>query len=118
MVSDYTLKIIENNCRKSFAPILPKKFDFSEMASEFVSVDRAREELQRLSERLPDGLSGKKLLELGSGYGMLVAIACKEFSADAFGVEPSDQFKGTFSTSMLVLREMGIQDHLIKFIPF
>jgi len=113
-ISPSTLRIIEQNCRKSFSSILPRRYNFDKMASDFVSIDRAREELQRLSHALPDGLAGKKLLEIGSGYGMLVALARKEFSVEAYGIEPSEQFEGTFTTSIQVLSEMGIQERLIQ----
>lgn len=107
MASSEIIAQIAKNCRRSFAGIMPHNFDFDRMAREFVSEERAREELELLKKVLGTDLKEKKLLELGSGYGMVVAAARHFYGIDAYGVEPSEQFCGTVEASRRLLREIG-----------
>jgi SAM-dependent methyltransferase len=51
-------------------------------------------------------LKGKKLLEIGSGYGISLAIMLQSFHADAVGIEPASQgFDESFKCSRAVLEE-------------
>lgn len=114
MASAELQKQIEKNCRDSFSGIYPKDHDFAAMAREFVDPARVREELHRISTVLSLDLRGKALLEIGSGYGMLVAVARSEFGADAFGVEPAEQFAGAYEASLQLLREMCLDAGAVR----
>ncbi len=98
---------IEGHCRALYSAIYPKNADFMKISEDILSPQRAAEDLHRLAESLPTDIRGSKLLEIGSGYGMLVAVAVKEFGIDAFGVEPSQQFQGSFECSVMLLEELG-----------
>jgi SAM-dependent methyltransferase len=114
MLSKNILQRIETQFRCSFGRLVSQTSDFSAIARDFVSELRAREELQRLAGILGGNLCGKKMLELGSGYGMLLAVARREFGIEAFGVEPAEQFEGTYTIGCEVLREMGVSEAIVK----
>jgi SAM-dependent methyltransferase len=114
MISDTILRQIEADYRKSFGGIVSRAFNFSAIARDFVDESRAREELHRLANLLSTKLHGKKLLEIGSGFGMFLSIARREFGIESWGVEPADQFEGTFATSIDLLREMGISESIVR----
>src|SRR5438132_10241323 len=51
----------------------------------------------------------RKLLELGSGYGINLIVWAKHFAVDAFGVEPeSEGFSSTVEISKTLCRLNGI----------
>ena len=55
-------------------------------------------------------LSGKRLLEIGSGYGTTLAVLIHKFGADAFGVEPDGEgFGSSLAASRILLSANGIQ---------
>lgn len=57
-------------------------------------------------ENAVDGLKEKKILEIGSGYGMLSAIANKEFNYDFYGIEPTKvDAGGRFEQSQILFDE-------------
>lgn len=99
---------IEASCRRSFAGIFHRDFDYLQLAREFVSEARCSEQIAMVARLLPVDVSGKRLLEVGSGYGMLVATARRRYGIDAFGVEPGEQFQGTFSLSQDLLEGFGL----------
>ena len=73
-----------------------------------VSVPRA-EALLRAMERRAGPLAGKRILEIGSGCGLALALANAEFGADAFGVEPGDRDYGEVSSiSEQILVRFGV----------
>ena len=114
MISEKLVKTIEDNFRASFSRVFPHKLNFEAAARDLVNEKRAIEELERVSRSTTMDLQGKKMLEIGSGFGMLVAVARKRFGAEAFGVEPSEQFRGSYPISLSVLKEMGIEDNPIR----
>jgi len=114
MLSENLIRGIERNCRKSFSGLFEKNFDFHRMACEFVSQERAREELFRLQAVAQRPLAGKSLLEIGSGYGMLLAVARREFGVESFGLEPAEQFEGTFEMSRSLLLELGLPCGIVE----
>ncbi|HEX3848281.1 MAG TPA: class I SAM-dependent methyltransferase [Steroidobacteraceae bacterium] len=54
-------------------------------------------------------LRGKKVLEIGVGYGVSLAIMLKQFGADAVGVEPASAgFDASFRSAAAVLEANGL----------
>jgi SAM-dependent methyltransferase len=52
------------------------------------------------------GLRGKKVLEIGSGFGTNLAVWIKEFGIDGYGVEPASLgFEASFRASKLLFEE-------------
>jgi SAM-dependent methyltransferase len=95
---------VERCCVESFQGIFPPSTDYRRVAEEFVSEARCTEQCELLARLLPWPLAGKRLLEVGSGYGMFVATARRKFGLDAYGVEPGEQFLGTLDLSRRLLR--------------
>jgi ubiquinone/menaquinone biosynthesis C-methylase UbiE len=61
-------------------------------------------------ENAVDGFKNKKVLEIGSGYGMLSAIANKEFNYDFYGIEPTKvEAEGRFEQSQILFNENNIE---------
>jgi SAM-dependent methyltransferase len=67
------------------------------LGNDHVNPDRYLKNIEALNACVP--LQGKKLLEIGSGYGVSLALMLKKFDVDATGVEPAslgfdDSFHG------------------------
>lgn len=105
---------IEQRYPTAFPGVFPLDTDYRKMAEDWVSPERAFQELCRVDDALPIDLSGTRLLEIGSGYGMVVAVAIKEFGIDAHGVEPGEQFAGTYEGSVALLRALGCPDGIVR----
>jgi len=58
--------------------------------------------VEALDREVP--LSGKKLLEIGSGFGVSLAVMLKQFNVDAYGIEPaSEGFDASYKCARDVL---------------
>lgn len=67
------------------------------------------ESLRRLTP-----LEGKKLLEVGSGYGTNLAVFVKDFGVDGYGVEPDGEgFGRSFSSSREIFKANGLDPERI-----
>jgi ubiquinone/menaquinone biosynthesis C-methylase UbiE len=68
-----------------------------------------------LIERFAGTLRGKKLLEIGSGFGIFTIVATRDYGIDAFGVEPSGEgFEGSFALSQQILAHEGVDTGRIR----
>ncbi len=94
-----------------FEPI--SKRDRAILAQEHLAVEQSIKKAEIL-ERYVD-LKGKKLLEIGSGYGTCLAAWIKEFSVDGYGVEPSSLgFEASFKASKRIFEVNGLDpEHII-----
>jgi SAM-dependent methyltransferase len=63
------------------------RVDRTILGNDHVNPDRYIKNIETLNALVP--LRGKKLLEIGSGYGVSLALMLKVFGADATGVEPA-----------------------------
>lgn len=57
------------------------------LATDFLDLSKCLKRVGELDRRVP--LRGKKLLEIGSGFGTNLAVCIADFGADGYGVEPS-----------------------------
>lgn len=57
------------------------------LATDFLDLSKGLKRVAELDRRVP--LRGKKLLEIGSGFGTNLAICIADFGVDGYGVEPS-----------------------------
>jgi SAM-dependent methyltransferase len=74
------------------------------LGEDHVNPDRYLRNIEALDEIVP--LRGKKVLEIGSGYGVSLAIMLQSFHADAVGIEPASQgFDESFRCSRAILEE-------------
>jgi SAM-dependent methyltransferase len=82
------------------------------LASDFLDVSKAKkraELLQRYAQ-----LRGRKVLEIGSGFGTNLAAWTLEFGIDGFGVEPSSEgFDSGFLASRQLLAANGVDPERI-----
>lgn len=92
---------------------LPKK----EITDDLLNFAKPREQLKILTQYIPDhNLRHKKLLEIGSGLGILQLIARKEFNIDAWGVESdSEGFEGALEISRSILSDNGLLTNQILY---
>lgn len=63
--------------------------------------------IEALDREIP--LAGKKLLEIGSGFGVSLAVMLKQFEVDAYGIEPASE---GFDASYVCAREVLIANGL------
>lgn len=56
----------------------------------------------------PADLAGRRLLEVGSGFGVFLAVVRRDYGIESFGVEPATEgFESTYELSRRVLSEYG-----------
>ncbi len=78
-----------------------------DIAVDFMNPARCVKRMHELDEYAP--LRGKKLLEIGSGYGSNLATCIADFGADGYGIEPSGEgFGSGFMASQKLLQANGI----------
>ncbi len=88
-----------------FEPI--NRVDRRTLASDFLNLDRCRARMELLDRHSP--LRGKKMLEIGSGYGTNLATCILDYDVDAYGVEPSGEgFGEGYPASRKLLVANGI----------
>jgi SAM-dependent methyltransferase len=62
-----------------------------------------------------DDLRGKRILEIGSGYGVFLAVARRDYGLESFGVEPSSSgFASSLAVSREILAEYGIDGSIVS----
>jgi SAM-dependent methyltransferase len=85
------------------------------MAQDSLDESRSLEQLDNLVSVSHIPLAGKKLLEVGSGVGLTVAVARRVLGAEAFGIEPGDdEYEGTLRVSRDLLKAAGIDPAVIR----
>lgn len=94
---------------RSFRAIAIDERHVDRMTDDALNEARSREHLSLVEEAIGRPLRGLRALELGSGYGLTLALAIREFGADAYGLEPGDaEFEGTLEISVDLLRGCGV----------
>lgn len=84
--------------------MIRNKSHLEKIVGESLNPQRAREQLLMLERSILKKIQGLRILEVGSGYGLAVAIARTEFGADAYGIEPgADEFSGAYAVSRKAL---------------
>lgn len=93
--------------------------------NDVLSFNRANEQFTILKEYLSEkNLLNKKLLEIGSGYGIFQILAKCEYGIDAWGIEPSATgFDDSFDVSRQILNKCGLPNKQIinavaEYLPF
>jgi SAM-dependent methyltransferase len=76
--------------------------DRTVLGRDHVSPTRYYKIVEALDREIP--LAGKKLLEIGSGFGVTLAVMLKQFDVDAYGIEPaSEGFAASYECGRQVL---------------
>ncbi len=103
-----TKKRIEEYLKKSLRNVY--KGDFEKLVDDTLSEKRAEEQIELLSSFTGE-IKGKKLLEIGSGFGMFVLLS-RMMGAESYGIEPDDE---VYNLSLDVLTHYGLErDFIIK----
>jgi SAM-dependent methyltransferase len=86
------------------------------VAADVLSPEKPKEQIALIERYLDDhSIRGKKLLEIGSGFGIFTAVSRLEYGADSYGVEPSSEgFGGSYELSLEILKANGLEPGLIK----
>ncbi len=93
-----------------FEPI--SRIDRTSAAHDFLDLSKSRKRAELLARYSP--LQGKRLLEIGSGFGTNLAVWIRDYGVDGYGVEPSSEgFDAGFHASKELLRANGIDDERI-----
>lgn len=105
-------KIVELLVKDGYEQIV--NVPLPKIAEEFLSEARIQEQLKEIKKFFPLN-SEHKLLEIGSGYGMLVAYCRKNSLCQAFGVEPGEEpFSGTYRLSLELFAHLGVDASVLK----
>lgn len=86
--------------------------DFNKIAQDSLSERRIEEQIELLSAFAGD-LKGRSLLEVGSGWGLFVALTRKQ-QIDSYGIEPEEE---VYQVSLKVLGSYGLSQDFIKQAP-
>lgn len=110
-ISDIEEKLIKH-VSKTLA--LSTKRPPEETATALLSWQRAQEFYDEMKSYLPP-LKGKKLLEVGCGYGLFLSL-CLKSGIKAEGIEPANQefYKFTLKLGQEILKRSGFSANLIK----
>lgn len=80
---------------------------------EMISEKRIDEQLKLLQQKV-GRLKGKKILEVGSGYGGFLVLSRLKYQAETVGLEPSDpNFEGTFNIIQRLLELNSLPKNLV-----
>lgn len=83
-------------------------------AIDYMNVSRVCEQVDLLT-RYSGSLEGKKVLEVGSGFGLFVAFTNRFLRAECTGIEPAEsEFESTYQFSTKLLNKWSVDPFFIK----
>jgi ubiquinone/menaquinone biosynthesis C-methylase UbiE len=97
-----------------FKDVFPPGADCERICREFMSLERAREQLTLVNNAIDGGLRGRRVLEIGAGCGAQLMSAARDFGAHAVGVEPGDEeFPANINLGRAFFASMGMSPTLV-----
>ncbi|NLD95142.1 MAG: class I SAM-dependent methyltransferase [Fibrobacter sp.] len=94
------------------------KLPAEKCAHDVVDEDKVHDQVHLLCSLLgytPDALKGKMVLEIGSGFGLFVAVTRRDYGWNTIGIEPAGEgFDSSYILAHEVLREYNIPEDAIK----
>jgi ubiquinone/menaquinone biosynthesis C-methylase UbiE len=103
-----SLDDLEASLVRSLAGVARQLGRRPESLRSLLSVSRARALLTGMEQRI-GSLAGRKVLEVGSGSGLALALANTEFGADAWGIDPGQAgYGGIVDIGLQVLHRHGV----------
>jgi SAM-dependent methyltransferase len=98
-----------------FGRIAASRAHLLQMTRDNLDEGRSLEQLKALSAAIGESLEGKRLLEVGSGIGLTVALARKVMQVEAYGIEPGDdEYEGSLRVSWDILKAAGLDSSFIQ----
>jgi len=97
------------------------------LASDVLNEEKVHDQVALLCNTLgvsAESLRGKRVLEIGSGFGLFVAATRIKYGMESYGLEPAaSAFDSSYRTSRAILRENGLDPEIIvnargEVIPF
>jgi ubiquinone/menaquinone biosynthesis C-methylase UbiE len=89
--------------------------DNKKITKDVLSTSKVYDQVKIIERFFGESIEGKKILEIGSGYGLFVAVGVSDFKSDVYGVEPSAiGFGGSFETSQEILKSNNVDIARIK----
>lgn len=99
---------VERQFLNTFRDVFGKGHDYKRNAEEFFSEERAGEQVELMRASLPMPLEGRRLLEVGSAYGVFMRMAAVRAGAESYGIEPAPaEFSETVDGCREYLRANG-----------
>ena len=94
------------------------KRDFKAIASEFLAVERAVEQIElfksEINKNCTFDVTNKRLLEIGCGVGTMLVVARTKYNINAYGIEPSkDEFSPFNLISKELIKEYKLPENII-----
>lgn len=107
----HKLKIIY---QQNFQSILLGDWHLEQMTIDSFDEQRSIDQLSLFERITKQSLTGLSLLEIGSGIGMTLITARKNFKANAFGIEPgTNEFEGTFALGRDLIAAYGLDPKIL-----
>ncbi|HEV2302254.1 MAG TPA: class I SAM-dependent methyltransferase [Stellaceae bacterium] len=109
---------------RSFGPISRGPDHVRQMVRDSLDERRSAEQIECLVRATGIELRGKRILEIGAGIGLTVAMLRRRFGAEAYGIEPeADDYRGTLAIARDLAQACGIPSETIidgagEHIPF
>ncbi|SIR41245.1 Methyltransferase domain-containing protein [Bosea sp. TND4EK4] len=101
--------------RQAFGGVAAHEQHLQQMAIDGADESRSVEQLERLQQMTGQTLAGAKMLEVGAGTGLTVAIARRFMDVEAYGIEPGEaEYDGTLAVAKDVLRNAGLDPEFIR----
>lgn len=82
-----------------------------DIAKDLVSEESYEDQLRTLMKFVGEDISGKKLLEIGSGFGMLLVLAKERYGLGAYGIEPEPKI---YKISLRLFEGYGIKPIIVQ----
>jgi len=99
---------------QAFRGIASGAAHIAQMTNDSLDERRSLEQLELFQREAGVPLEGHRLLEIGAGIGLTVAMARKRFGAHAYGVEPgADEYGGASLIAADLLAAYGLPRHLV-----
>jgi SAM-dependent methyltransferase len=106
---------VYRNKDAAFKGILIDQGHLEQITRDSLNPQRSHEQIRMLEHSIGGPIRGKRILEVGCGHGLTIALARLEYGAEAFGIEPgSDEYSGTFAVSQKVLDLASLPRDIVK----
>ncbi|KKS39415.1 MAG: hypothetical protein UU98_C0001G0020 [Parcubacteria group bacterium GW2011_GWD2_42_14] len=90
------------------------KIDASKITKDILSTSKVHDQIKIIQRYQKESIQNKKILEIGSGYGLFVAVGVIDYNADVYGVEPSALgFGGSFEMAQKILVSNNLEQSRI-----